>query len=329
MSRIKIKQVKGQTQGSILFIGDNNSISEDFNKINWDSTTDIFTVSNLKLTEGSEDGYILMSDNNGLASWTQSNIATQSITEITLTGDQDGSNKDFTLVHELTYPNNLFFINGQLLTSPNDYTIDGFTLSLDESTQAPLPDDILRLFGSINEINGAGILALNSLSTTEQFLTATSSVGNVNLEINSSSSTHEFDANINFNDGGTASTDVWSANQTINYIQSVTLEGGRSAISANNIYLRNSDNLPFNTTPFILPYDGKIKSISISTSEDSTWTGEVRNNGSLITGASIVAATSSSEFNEYDINVDAGSQLQLYCNGEAVNPKMVVTIIKR
>jgi hypothetical protein len=94
--------------------------------------------------------------------------------------------------------------------------------------------------------------------------------------------------------------------------------------------LRSGDGLPFNTTPFVLPFDGVIKSISISTSANATWTGEVRDNGVLVSGASLTSTSQSATYSSYNINVNAGSLLQLYVNGTNIpNPRMVVTISKR
>jgi len=132
-----------------------------------------------------------------------------------------------------------------------------------------------------------------------------------------------------FNDGGTSSRDIWSASYSINNIITLTLTGARNSPNTSNVYLRNSDNLPFNITPFILPFNGKIKYISISSSNNSSWIGEVRNNGNLITGASLSVINGTSAFGEYDIPVSAGSALQLYCRGTGVSyPRMVVIIIK-
>jgi hypothetical protein len=63
--------------------------------------------------------------------------------------------------------------------------------------------------------------------------------------------------------------------------QKTCLKSGLRNANATNIYLRNSDGLPYNTTPFILPYNGTIKYISMANSGIETWVGEVRNNGVL------------------------------------------------
>jgi hypothetical protein len=235
MAQIKIKQILGASQGSILFLGTNSIVSEDFNNLNWNQSDNILYINgNIQIVDGNQQaGYVLTTDDNGLATWSQSQGSTQSITEITLTGDQDGVNKEFTLSTELTFPQNLFFINGQLVTEGIDYTISGTALSIDPDRDAPTSDDILRLFGTIAPLEGSGILTINSLSQVTQFLAATSSDGNIDLSINSSINTHTFDANINFNNSGTGSNDVWSANQIIEYVDSNSGGGGSSFTVSN------------------------------------------------------------------------------------------------
>lgn len=210
-----------------------------------------------------------------------------------------------------------------------------------------------------------GLYNLNGLTQSSQFLTASNDT-NVRMNIVSTGSTHSFSLSWNgllpisrgglnnstftasqilivdsatnsvvssgykFNDGGTTSTDIWSARQTIDNIISTTIAGARASAKVSNIYLRSGDGLPYNTTPFIIPYDGTIKYISISTSANSTWIGEVRNNGTVITGATISCSSAQSSYGSYSINVNAGDQLQLYCNGNSVNnPRMNVIIVKR
>jgi hypothetical protein len=206
---------------------------------------------------------------------------------------------------------------------------------------------------------------LNGLTQSYQYLKSNSDT-NVELNISSSGSTHSFSLNwsgllpisrgglnnssltasqilivnsattsvissgYKFNDSGTASTDIWSARKIIDNVITLTLTGARTGAEVTNVYLRNSDSLPFNTTPMLLPFDGTIKYISVSSSANSTWVGEVRNNGTLITGASISANNNTGTYSSVNINVNAGSRLQLYCNGTSVNdPRMVVLIVKR
>lgn len=81
MSQIKIKQLLGNTTGSILFSGNNSVVSEDFNNLNWDINNNIFNIngnveiknsllSNQELTTTVSDTYniasVLISDYDGV-----------------------------------------------------------------------------------------------------------------------------------------------------------------------------------------------------------------------------------------------------------------------
>jgi hypothetical protein len=103
-------------------------------------------------TDGDQQaGYVLTSDGSGLASWSQSQGSTSSIGEIVISGTQNGSNKDFVMSEALVTTQNMFFINGQLLTEPDDYVISGTALTIDSNYPAPISGDTLRLFGTIND----------------------------------------------------------------------------------------------------------------------------------------------------------------------------------
>jgi hypothetical protein len=72
------------------------------------------------------------------------------LSEVNITGTQNGSNKTFTLASALTGGTvHQFYINGQLLTYTSDYTISGTTLTFATDRPAPTVNDVLRLFGSI------------------------------------------------------------------------------------------------------------------------------------------------------------------------------------
>ena len=214
-------------------------------------------------------------------------------------------------------------------------------------------------------IQGAtGSPFLNGLTASLQYFTSSNDT-NIRLNISSSGSTHSFSltwsgilqlgrgglgtssftasqilivnsltssvisSGYKFNDGGTASTDIWSARQSIDNIITLTLAGARSGGGVTNVYLRSGDGLPYNTTPMIMPFDGTIKHISMSTSANSTWIAEVRDNGTAITGATISNKTTGT-YSSFNVNVNAGARLQLYCNGSSVaNPRILVTIVKR
>lgn len=214
-------------------------------------------------------------------------------------------------------------------------------------------------------VDNTVVKSINGLTTSDQFLTASNDT-NVGLNILSVGQTHSYNlswsgllplnrgglsnstftasqilivnsttssvvsSGYRFNDSGTSSTDIWSARQILDNTLSTTLAGARTSNNVSNVYLRSGDGLPYNTTPFLLPYNGTIKYISISSGTNSTWIGEVRNNGVAITGATISSNNNSGTYSSYNINVNEGDLLQLYCNGNSVNnPRMFVIITKR
>ncbi len=72
------------------------------------------------------------------------------LSEIVISGTQDGSNKTFTMASALNGgTTHQFFINGQLLKYTADYTISSTTLTISADRNAPLSTDVLTLFGSV------------------------------------------------------------------------------------------------------------------------------------------------------------------------------------
>ncbi len=157
MAQINIKQIRGGSQGSILFLGTNSVASEDINKLSWNQSTDIFSVTgNIQMVDGNQQtGYVLVSDAQGVGSW-QPGYSTQSIFEVPISGTQNGTNRDFVLQSIITSPVNLFFINGQLVVENVDYVISGTALSIDPDRPAPEPSDNLRVFGVISSFDSLG-----------------------------------------------------------------------------------------------------------------------------------------------------------------------------
>jgi hypothetical protein len=291
MAQIKIKQVHGASQGSILFLGTNSIVSEDGNKLIWDQSNDILTlVGSIKIDDGNQQsGYVLTTDSTGLATWSQSISPTQSIVEIPISGTQNGINKDFSLAYGLLYPSHLFFINGQLLQSSVDYIISGTALSIDSDRPAPSGTDYLRIFGAATGLN-SGLQELNGLTSLNQTFT-TYTDNNLTYSINSSISNHDF--NISFNDDisvigtfsvggdsfysgdllpnvdarydlGTSSLQWRSlhvASGSI-YIGGVTISSNNDAISVNSL------NLGTETEPYILSVNNGVLQLNGLTSSD-------------------------------------------------------------
>lgn len=124
MSQINIKQIKGSSPGSILFLG-SSSVSEDWDRLKWFSGT--FSIDGgFQLKNGTEgDGYYLVSDSNGYTYWTASNPNFSTENGLSTNGSQiilGGTLSKSTLINSNGY----------------DLTIDNF--------------DILTLTGSVVDI---------------------------------------------------------------------------------------------------------------------------------------------------------------------------------
>jgi hypothetical protein len=74
MAQLDIKQIRGGSQGSVLFLGTNSVVSENINNLSWNNSTNTFNINgNFKYVDGNQQsGYVLVSDAIGNASWTSS-----------------------------------------------------------------------------------------------------------------------------------------------------------------------------------------------------------------------------------------------------------------
>jgi len=77
MALQNIKQIRGASQGSLIFLGTNSVLSEDYNRLNWNQSQNVLSISGqIKIADGTQQpGYFLVSDNDGLATWTESSIS--------------------------------------------------------------------------------------------------------------------------------------------------------------------------------------------------------------------------------------------------------------
>ena len=86
MALLDIKQLHGASQGSILFLGTNSIVSENYNNLRWNQVTNTLTLDGgFQYIDGNQQsGYILVSDVSGNATWTSSVAvgATNGLSEI-------------------------------------------------------------------------------------------------------------------------------------------------------------------------------------------------------------------------------------------------------
>ena len=108
-----------------------------------------------------------------------------------------------------------------------------------------------------------------------------------------------------------------------NSSSSTFVTSGARTNKVTNSYLSNQGNFT-NLVPFVLPFNATIKAISALASETGTWDAEIHESGTLITGATLsITAALSGYSASYDIDIDAGDQISLYCSGTNINKPLI------
>lgn len=107
-------------------------------------------------------------------------------------------------------------------------------------------------------------------------------------------------------------------------------DGGKNNLATNS-YINGPDGIPMNISPFILPFDAYLVSMSASTDGNETWTAEVHVNSVLKAGATlpIVAADNAYHYTYSSITFGAGDKIMIYCNGSSINKPRVNVVFGR
>jgi len=108
----------------------------------------------------------------------------------------------------------------------------------------------------------------------------------------------------------------------------VNFSAGRNAI-ATNVYLRGPDGTPTNLAGFVIPFNATIVRITAATQGAETWTAEVRKNNDPTVIASLAMTTATGISTLLSVNVNAGDEIQMYCNGTAISYPVVTVYLKR
>lgn len=94
---------------------------------------------------------------------------------------------------------------------------------------------------------------------------------------------------------------------------------GRDNAGATDLYLSGPDGVATDLAGFIMPWDCKIVGLSMGSDVAATWTLEVRKNDSATVIASLVCTAADKVYDDaIDVDIDAGDELQLYCNGTGI-----------
>ncbi len=99
-----------------------------------------------------------------------------------------------------------------------------------------------------------------------------------------------------------------------------TVSATRNAGNSSNLYLRASDGAPTNQAPYVLPFDATLVAMSASCNTAGTWLGEVHLSLSLVPGAALSVAASTTAFASlFNIDFSAGDAVQLFLNGASID----------
>lgn len=113
--------------------------------------------------------------------------------------------------------------------------------------------------------------------------------------------------------------------------RTISAGGARNTHNASNIYFYTDDGVAYTAAPYIVPFDATIVGISASCRDAATWTGEIRVNLTPLPGATInMVSTTSNYLNNINVDIPAGTALQLYMNGTGIHyPRMNIVMARR
>lgn len=181
-------------------------------------------------------------------------------------------------------------------------------------------------------INGAYSLPI--LDGPANYVLATDGLGNITFQnpsilLDETLGLANLD-DVNYPSGTPVDGDVLVYNGTSNQWEPTQLPllfsvtASRNTLSR-NLYL-NQDDTPMNVSPFILPFDCKLKYLSASTDGAGTWTAEVHVNGVLVPGATLnIVATNKAKVKFFiPIQFNEDDEVMLYCNGTGVNKPRII-----
>jgi len=110
--------------------------------------------------------------------------------------------------------------------------------------------------------------------------------------------------------------------------ETFALQAGRR-FSITNAYLNGPGMVPTNLAGFVLPFNARIIGIGAATSGVETWVAQVRKNNTATVIASLSLSAVDKGYTSASVDVNAGDELQMYCNGSAINNPSIVVYLQR
>lgn len=102
----------------------------------------------------------------------------------------------------------------------------------------------------------------------------------------------------------------------------MTISAGKNDLTTNS-YLKGAGGEFTNLTPYILPFDCTLMSISAASQTSSTWTAEVHKDNTLVTNAYLTITGTTYNHGDLSIDFSAGDNIMIYCNGTSVSSPLI------
>jgi len=109
---------------------------------------------------------------------------------------------------------------------------------------------------------------------------------------------------------------------------SALISAGRDSLVTNS-YLRGPGNVPTNISGYYVPVALTIGFVTVSTSGNETWVAEVRKNGVLTPIVSLSIVNADQGYVAPSVNIDAGDEIQMYCNGTLIDRPIINVLVVR
>ena len=105
---------------------------------------------------------------------------------------------------------------------------------------------------------------------------------------------------------------VQLGNNTIN------VSGSRHHRNVVDQYARKEDGTPYNLSPFIMPFDATLVTITAATRENATWKAQVRSNGIAVNGAELQLNATKSGLIDINIQFFKNQSVEIYLESNGI-----------
>lgn len=105
-----------------------------------------------------------------------------------------------------------------------------------------------------------------------------------------------------------------------------SFSASRDANNVNDTYLRKTDGVPTDESPFIIPSNGTLYAMSLATDGNETWGLELEVNGTV--EATLSVTTDDKETGAFSFDVVEGDEISLFCDGSGISRPSATAFFK-